>query len=239
MPRQGGAADAAPQQPSNASFDDAPDAYDELRASGHMARRRAEYFERCVSDSSGLVLEPGCGTGTLLRHLAARFPERTFLGVEPLTKYVDFARQQAAEAGLTNVRFEVGPGEELAAVAGPVSAGLVISVDMLHHVRDMGRVAREMLKVTAVGGHWRAQEPNAIHPYVWLYHTLTAGERTFSVRSFLDIARGAGWQPAGRESMYLFPSGVVKVPAWAEWLERRAEWLRPIAGAVALDLIRT
>jgi SAM-dependent methyltransferase len=158
--------------------------------------------------------------------------------VEPLKDYVDFARQQAAAAELTNVRFEVGMAEDLAAAAGPVTAGLVISVDMLHHVRDMGRVAREMLKVTTEGGHWRAQEPNAIHPYVWLYHRLTPGERTFPVRSFLDIARGAGWQAAGRENMYLFPSGISKVPAWAERLERRAEWLRPISGAVVLDLVR-
>jgi ubiquinone/menaquinone biosynthesis C-methylase UbiE len=222
----------------NASFDDVPDAYDRLRASGHMARRRAEYFEGVVAESSGLVLEVGCGTGSLLRYLAARFPKRTFVGVEPLSTYVDFARQQAAEADLTNVRFEVGMGEELAALAGPVPAGLVISVDMLHHVRDMGKVAREILRVTAPGGRWTAQEPNAIHPYVWLYHTLTAGERTFPARSFLDIARGAGWQPVGRDTMYLFPSGVAKVPAWAERLERRAERLRPISGAVVLHLVR-
>jgi ubiquinone/menaquinone biosynthesis C-methylase UbiE len=230
--------DAAPQQRLNASFDDVPDAYDQLRTSGHMARRRAEYFEGVVAESSGLVLELGCGTGPLLRHLAARFPQRTFVGVEPLTTYVEFARRRAAEAHLTNVRFEVGLAEDIAAVAGPVPAGLVISVDMLHHVRDMGKVAREALKVTAAGGRWRAQEPNAVHPYVWLYHTLTAGERTFPVRSFLDVARGAGWQPAGRECMYLFPSGVAKVPGWAERLERRAERLRPIAGGVVLDLLR-
>ena len=225
-------------QPLNASYDDVPDAYDELRASGHMARRRAEYFERVVAESSGPVLELGCGTGPLLRHLATRFPERTFVGVEPLAQYVDFARAQAAGAGLSNIRFEVGLGEELTAVTGDVPAGLVITVDMLHHVQDMGKVAREVHKVTADGGRWRAMEPNAVHPYVWVFHTLTAGERTFPARSFLDIARGAGWRPVGRENMYLFPSGVRQVPSWAERLERRAEWFRPISGAVVLDLVR-
>lgn len=222
----------------NAAYDDVPDAYDEMRVSGHMARRRAEYFERVVAQSSGLVLELGCGTGPLLRHLAAMFPERSFLGVEPLAQYVEFARGRAAKAGLTNIRFEVGVGEELSAVAGSERAGLVISVDMLHHVQDMGKVAREVLRVTAEGGHWRAMEPNAVHPYVWLFHTLTPGERVFPVRSFLDIARGAGWRTAGRENMYLYPSGISRVPAWAERLERRAEWLRPIAGAVVLDLVQ-
>jgi ubiquinone/menaquinone biosynthesis C-methylase UbiE len=222
----------------NAGYDDLPDAYDELRASGHMARRRAEYFERAVRQSTGLVLELGCGTGPLLRHLAATFPARSFVGVEPLAQYVDFAREQADRAGLDNVRFEVGLGEELSAVAGSERAGLVISVDMLHHVQDMGKVAREVLRVTAEGGHWRAMEPNAIHPYVWLFHTLTPGERVFPVRSFLDIARGAGWQSVGRENMYLYPSGIARVPGWAERLERRAERLRPISGAVVLDLVQ-
>lgn len=224
--------------PLNAAYDDVPDAYDELRVSGHMARRRAEYFERVVAGSTGPVLELGSGTGPLLRHLAGRFPERTFVGVEPLAQYVEFARDQAAKAGLDNVRFEVGLGEELTSVVGDVGAGQVISVDMLHHVQDMGKVAREVLQVTRGGGRWRAMEPNAIHPYVWLFHTITPGERVFPSRSFLDIARGAGWEPAGKESMYLFPSGVSKVPAWAERLERRAERLRPISGAVVLDLVR-
>jgi 2-polyprenyl-3-methyl-5-hydroxy-6-metoxy-1,4-benzoquinol methylase len=203
-----------------------------------MALRRAELFAGAVARSSGTVLELGCGTGALLRRLAAQFPERTFLGVEPLKNYVEFARQRAADAGLTNVRFEVGRGEELAAVAGSASAGVVISVDVLHHVQDMGQVARETLTVTAKGGHWAAQEPNAAHPYVWLFHKLKAGERTFPVHRFLDVARGAGWQPVGRQNMYLYPSGVANVPPWADRLELRAERLRPIAGAVVLDLVR-
>jgi hypothetical protein len=38
--------------------------------------------------------------------------------------------------------------------------------------------------------------------------------------------------------MYLFPSAVATVPPWADRLERRTERLRPLAGAVVLDLIR-
>lgn len=215
-----------------------PAEYDALRDVGHMARRRADLFAEAVAGSSGPVLELGCGTGALLRRLAARFPERTFLGVEPLRNYVDFARQQSEKAGLTNVRFEVAPGEELVEAAGPVPAGLVISVDVLHHVRDMGQVARQVREVTAPGGHWVAQEPNAFHPYVWLFHKLAEGERTFPARRFLDMASGAGWRVISRETMYLYPSGFATVPPWAEELERRLEKLPPVAGAVVLELAR-
>jgi SAM-dependent methyltransferase len=227
-----------PALPLNASFDADPERYEELRAAGHMARRRLEYFLAVVDGSSGPVVELGCGTGTLLRGLAARRPDRRFLGVEPLPIYVDFARERASAAGLANVRFEAGTGEGLSAVAGRASAGLLISVDSLHHVADLDTVIAEAAAVTVPAGHWRAMEPNRLHPYVAAYHVLTRGERTFPVRDFLRRAAAGGWRQAGREHLYLYPSGVDSVPAWGERLERRLERFRPLSGAVVLDLVR-
>jgi SAM-dependent methyltransferase len=220
----------------NAGFDEAPDAYDELRASGHMARRREEHVAALVAATPGPVLELGCGTGTLLRALATRFPDRRFLGVEPLPNYVEYATARAA--GLPNVRFAVGTGEELSTVVEPASVGLVLSVDALHHVRDVAEVARQVAAAARPGARWRAIEPNRLHPYVWLYHTLTAGERTFAVRPFLGAAAAAGWRLAARHRLFLYPSGVARVPAWAERLERRWESHPVLSGAVVLDLVR-
>jgi ubiquinone/menaquinone biosynthesis C-methylase UbiE len=225
--------------PLNASFDDRPREYDDLRAAGHMARRRAEYFTAVVDGCPGPVLEVGCGTGTLLRRLAAVRPGRTFVGVEPLPGYVDFARTRAGEEGVGNVRFEKGTGESLEDVVPDGWAGLVISVDALHHVRDTERALAQVHHVTAPGAHWWAMEPNRVHPYVLAYHVLTPGERTFPVRDFLRRARANGWEPHGRENLFIYPSGVGRVAAWAERLERRIEWFRPVAGAVVLDLART
>jgi SAM-dependent methyltransferase len=225
--------------PFNASFDDRPREYDDLRASGHMARRRVEFFSAVVDRFSGPVLEVGCGTGTLLRRLAAARPDRTFVGVEPLPAYVDFARARAREDGLGNVRFEVGTGEFLQDAVPDGWAGLVISVDALHHVRDTERVLTQIRRVTAPEAHWWAMEPNRVHPYVLAYHVLTPGERTFPVRDFLRRARAHGWELDGRENLFIYPSGVGRVVAWAERLERRIERLRPVAGAVVLDLART
>lgn len=222
----------------NASFDGDPQGYDGMRASGHMARRRLEYFDGVVARSSGLVVEIGSGTGVLLRQLAARHPDRSFLGVEPLRNYVEFAREQAASEGLVNTRFEVGTGEDLAALSGPASAGLLISVDMLHHVADVEAVVAQVAAVVEPGGQWRAMEPNRVHPYVLAYHVLTAGERTFPVRPFLRSAAAAGWELAGRKNMYLFPSLIAHVPDWAARFEKCLEGIRPVAGAVVLDLRR-
>lgn len=223
----------------NAGFEDVPDEYDELRAHGHMAGRRFEHFSRVVASSTGDVLELGCGTGTLLRALAAAHPDRRFHGVEPLGNYVDFAERRAADRGLDNVRFSQGTGEELDAVADAGEAGLVITVDTLHHVFDGPRVVRQVHRAAKRDGRWVAMEPNRVHPYVWAYHVFTDGERTFPSRRFLRHAAAAGWALTDRHTMYLYPSGVPSVPPWAARLEQRLEDLRPLAGAVVLDLVRT
>ncbi|WP_369132754.1 methyltransferase domain-containing protein [Modestobacter sp. I12A-02662] len=228
-----------PERPLNASFDDEPERYDDLRAAGHMARRRAEYFRRVVARVPGQVVELGCGTGTLLRRLATVHPDRSFLGVEPLPNYVEFARERAAAAGLRNVRFESAPGEELDQVVPSGSAGLVISVDSLHHVVDLDRVVAAVHAATAVDGRWYAMEPNRVHPYVWAYHVLTTGERTFAARDFLRRARQQGWTLVDRRRMFIYPSGVRSVPAWAAGLERQLETNRLLSGALVHDLVRT
>jgi ubiquinone/menaquinone biosynthesis C-methylase UbiE len=225
--------------PFNASFDDLPEEYDDLRAAGHMARRRVEFFTRAVHRTPGPVVEIGCGTGTLLRQLAAAHPERSFLGVEPLANYVEFARRRAAAAGLTNVRFEAATGESLGSVVAPGSAGLVISVDALHHVSDLDRVIDEVATATRLDGRWLAMEPDRLHPYVLAYHVLTAGERTFPARDFLRRARSRGWALVRRRRLYLYPSGVQRVPDWAGRLERRLERRPFLAGAVVHDLVRS
>jgi SAM-dependent methyltransferase len=230
---------ASDRGPLNASYDDEPEAYDDLRAAGHMARRRVEYFRRVVHRVPGPVVELGCGTGTLLRGLAAAHPDRSFLGVEPLSNYVEFARERAADTGLTNVRFAAAPGEEFGSVVPPGSAGLVISVDSLHHVEDLDRVVTGVATATAPDGRWYAMEPNRLHPYVLAYHLLTTGERTFDPGQFLRLARRRGWALVGRRRMYVFPSGVPAVPAWAERLERQLESSRLLSGAVVHDLVRT
>ncbi|MCV2488542.1 methyltransferase domain-containing protein [Geodermatophilus sp. YIM 151500] len=224
-------------RPWNASFDDRPEAYDDLRASGHMARRRVDFFTGVVDATTGPVLEVGCGTGTLLRSLAAARPGRTFTGVEPLPGYVALARERAST--LPNVSFEVGTGEALTAAVAAGTAGLVISVDALHHVADLDAVAAAVHDAAAPGARWTVMEPNRMHPYVWAYHALVPGERTFPVRRFLRTAERAGWRLRGRRTLFLYPSGVAGVPAWAAAVERRAERLRPISGAVVLELDRS
>jgi ubiquinone/menaquinone biosynthesis C-methylase UbiE len=224
--------------PLNSSFDDAPDAYDELRAAGHMSRRRADLVAELLRRSPGTVVELGSGTGTLLRELAGRFPDRRFVGVEPLPNYVTFAREQASAAGLGNVAFEEGTGEALGSVVPAGSADVALSIDALHHVRDLDQVLAQLAEVAAPGAHWYAMEPDRLHPYVWAMHVLTEGERTFPSRDFLKRAARAGWRLESRRRLFIYPSGVRRVPPWAERVEQRLEGVPGISGALLMDLVR-
>lgn len=236
--QQAGPGGSGERRPYNAGFDDRPQVYDDLRAEGHMARRRTAYYTTVLDEVPGAVLELGSGTGTLLRRLAAARPDRTFVGVEPLAGYVDFANGRARAEGSANVRFEVGVGEAIPAAVDDASVDLVVSVDALHHVTDVDQVIAEVTRVAAPGARWRAMEPNRVHPYVLAYHVLTPGERTFPARDFLRRARRAGWRLVRRERLFTYPSAVRAVPAWAARLERRVEWFAPVSGAVVLDLVK-
>ncbi|PWJ48468.1 Methyltransferase domain-containing protein [Quadrisphaera granulorum] len=232
------AAHSDDQRRYNAGYDEQPEAYESLRAAGHMTRRRVEYFEGVLRDVPGRVLEIGSGTGTLLRRLASTHRDRHFTGVEPLPNYVDFANGRSRDLGLGNVAFEIGTGEALPDGVADSSVDLIISVDALHHVEDLDAVLAEASRVAAPGARWRAMEPNRLHPYVFLWHTVTDGERTFNAGDFLRRARSAGWRLVGKDRLYLYPSTVQQVPPWAERLERRLEGVPFLSGGVALDLVK-
>lgn len=228
--------------PFNAEFDDQPQRYDGMRASGHMTRRRTELFDAVLRETPGLVLELGSGTGTLLRALARRHPDRTMVGVEPLANYAAFANSAALserQPGATgSVHVEVGVGEEMPACVATASVDLMISVDALHHVSDVDRVVSEVTRVSAPGARWVAMEPNRLHPYVLAYHVLTPGERVFRPGPFLTAARRAGWSLRARRRVFAYPSTVQAVPGWAARAERVLERVPPLSGAVVLDLVK-
>lgn len=70
----------------------------------------ADYFRELMREeifpdaSRPLELDVGCGDGTFLLEMAARFPERDFLGLERLGGRVKKICRRAARLGLSNVR---------------------------------------------------------------------------------------------------------------------------------------
>lgn len=96
------------------------------------------------------VLDVGCGTGAALRHASARWPSARFVGVDPVPRMVEIARERlAGHAHEDTIEFSVGTAEAL-----PVedsSVDLVFAFDSLDHWSDVPAGAREVARVLAAG----------------------------------------------------------------------------------------
>lgn len=92
------------------------------------------------------VLDAGCGTGGLLRRLAAVFPDRRFAGVDVAEGAVRRARRKAPAAMLAVASITALPFPA-------ASFGAVVSCDVLCHRRvDEAAALAELRRVLAPGG---------------------------------------------------------------------------------------
>jgi ubiquinone/menaquinone biosynthesis C-methylase UbiE len=100
-----------------------------------------------------VVVDVGCGTGSLALRLRHVRPEARIVGVDPDPDVLAVARRKADAAGVA-VEWKVGMGDALEAVVGAGSAGVVVSSLVLHQCpMAMKRaVLASMHAVLAPGG---------------------------------------------------------------------------------------
>ena len=94
------------------------------------------------------VLDLGCGSGWLVRRLAARVPDGSVVGIDVSDEML--RRAQLAGAGLSNTQFLHGTAEEIP--APPNSFTKVLSVESAYYWHDAARGLREIFRVLAPGG---------------------------------------------------------------------------------------
>ena len=75
------------------------------------------------------VLDVGCGSGQAMIELAKRFPNSRFAGYDFSEEGIARANAKAAEAGVSNVRFEV---RDAAAIGETEAYDLITSFDAIH-----------------------------------------------------------------------------------------------------------
>src|SRR5213594_1808941 len=164
-------------------------------------RRR---FLRWVPVGSGArVLEVGCGTGVVVRDLAALVGRRgEVVGVDASRRLLERARALCREtARATRVALRVADGARLPFAAGRFDAALAITVIL--HVADPLRVAREMARVTRPGGRVGLQDQDfgvvaVTHPDRALTERIMRGvaervyEEPHSGRRLPGLLRAAG-----------------------------------------------
>lgn len=223
----------------NARHSNDAEGYDRRRTTW-LNERRTQYVMQVLAGvgAGGRVLEVGSGTGLLLRELGLRRPDLSFTGVEPLANYVELSREAAARAGVGNVTFVEGTGEDLAATGVDGGFDAVLSNDTLHHVADVPAVAARLGEVARPGATWLAIEPSSANPYVLVRHAIEPGERNFFPHRFAPQAESAGWRVVEKQHLFLIPPQIRRPPSWLKGVERRLEGVRGLAGGVALRMVR-
>jgi SAM-dependent methyltransferase len=116
---------------------------------GRWTRRLADQLLRYADFAeTGDLLDVGCGTGSLTRAMAERWPGRHVVGIDAAESYVAFARQQMTTVEAAS--FEVGDVTKLPYDDGRFSGCAAQLV--LNFVSDPLAAAREMRRVTAPRG---------------------------------------------------------------------------------------
>lgn len=95
------------------------------------------------------VLDAGCGRGSALRALAARYPASRFTGYDLCPDAIAHARDAAAAAGLANLRFEA---RDLSAYDERARLDLVTSFDAIHDQKDPAALIRALHAALRPGG---------------------------------------------------------------------------------------
>jgi ubiquinone/menaquinone biosynthesis C-methylase UbiE len=141
-----------------------------------------------VAPAPPRILDVGCGTGYLLRELAARCPRAVELvGVDPAGGMIAAAR---AAAGDDRLRWVEGTAEELAFPDG--SFDLVVSTTSFDHWADQQAGLEECARVLAPGGWLVLADLFS----VWLAPTLVGSRRhkARTKRRASHLLAGAGFQ---------------------------------------------
>ncbi len=103
------------------------------------------------------VADVGCGYGASTRLMASAYPDSTFVGFDPHGPSIDAAEKAAADAELTNCRFEVAAAKDYPGTG----YDLVTVFDALHDMGDPAGAATHARDSLDTDGTWMVVEPYA------------------------------------------------------------------------------
>lgn len=168
------------------------------------------------------VLDVGCGPGSITIELAKAVSPGTVVGIDIDSSAVQLARKSAADAGVSNISFEV---EDAAALSFPVdSFDAACAASTFQWLKRRARVAREVLRVLRPGGILVARDRAAdgdlfdnlnptLRRAIRLYERLSRhrglnhqfGRHLYGLlrrAGFVDIETHASYDPGGRNPVY-------------------------------------
>jgi ubiquinone/menaquinone biosynthesis C-methylase UbiE len=144
------------------------------------------------------ILDVGCGTGSLLRLAAARFPAARLCGVDPAEQMLAVAK--ASLAGEPRVQLVGAVAERLP--FEDAAFDLVVSSNSFHHWADQAGGIAEIGRVLAPNGYLVMTDPFAVG---WLRPWAVLNRRRERMRSRSEIEamlRAAGLESPAWEAVF-------------------------------------
>lgn len=97
-------------------------------------------------DRDSVIVDVGCGTGSALRHAASTVTVGTLIGVDPVPRMIEIARQETAlHLGAERIDFREGSAENLPVDDG--AADIVLAFDSFDHWQNKERGLGEIRRV--------------------------------------------------------------------------------------------
>ncbi len=101
------------------------------------------------------VLDAGCGTGVMIRGLAAAIPEASFTGIDLTDASLNIAKKIANEQGLKNITFQQDNLMDLKIGNNGESFDMIYSWGVLHHTTDTKQAFLNVVRLLKSGGIFR------------------------------------------------------------------------------------
>lgn len=115
--------------------------YDPLVAlTSREGKWRGAIVESLALKDGDVVVDVGCGTGTLAVMAKARMPQAHIIGIDPDPRALARAERKATRKGAA-VEFKRGFGDEVAALVGQGKATKAVSSMVLHHMPRAAQLA--------------------------------------------------------------------------------------------------
>jgi 2-polyprenyl-3-methyl-5-hydroxy-6-metoxy-1,4-benzoquinol methylase len=141
------------------------------------------------------VADIGCGGGCIVNLLAREYPRSRFVGFDFSDEAIAMAKAQAAEWGLSNVRFEV---RDAAALGEQAAFDVVTSFDAIHDQAHPATVVQAISAALRPGGVYLCVEPAAsTHLQDNMDHPLAPTMYTMSTMHCMTVSLAYGGEGLG------------------------------------------
>jgi SAM-dependent methyltransferase len=135
---------------------------------GRWSRQLAPLFLEFAGVVDGeMILDVGCGTGSLSAALARVTKGSKIVGIDPSERFIEYARNQVMDPRVT---FELGDAQALPYADGIFDRCMALLI--VNFVPDAPKAAKEMRRVTKAGGviattMWDGSGANRLNACFW------------------------------------------------------------------------